>query len=172
MKKLNYLLVLVALLFTTNAFSQGMEPPKPIQSDLMNSMIGTWVSEPYEMMGMKMTDEVTQSWILNGQFFEVRVKSKGENGFDYEALVIMAPSEDGTMTGTGYDIFGKNAVSSYTGTSEGNTVYLTGKSSWGSETRNMTVDGNIMTQNVVFNMVGQDGKEMPPMSMTISLNKK
>ncbi len=105
MKKLNYLLVLVALMFTTNAFSQGMEPPKPIQSDLMNSMIGTWVSEPYEMMGMKMTDEVTQSWILNGQFFEVRVKSKGENGFDYEALVIMAPSEDGTMTGTGYDIF-------------------------------------------------------------------
>ncbi|HMQ70015.1 MAG TPA: hypothetical protein PKA90_13550 [Ignavibacteria bacterium] len=172
MKKLNYLLVLVALMFTTNAFSQGMEPPKPVQSELINSMEGTWISEPYEMMGMKMTDEVTQSWILNGQFFEVRIKSKGENGFDYEGLVILAPSDDGTMTGTGYDIFGKNGITTYTSTSEGNTVYMTGKSIWGSETRNITMDGNIMTHSVIYNMMGQDGKEMPPMSMSISYNKK
>lgn len=172
MKKLNLALILFALFISSNVFSQGMQPPKPIESELLNSMVGTWVSEPYEMMGMKMTDEVTQSMILNGQFFEVKVKSKGENGFDYEGLVIMAPSSDGTMTGTGYDIFGKNAITSYTGTSDGKTVYLTGTSNWGNETRNITMDGNIMTQNVIFKMKGPDGKEMPEMTMTISYNKK
>ena len=172
MKKLSFALIFIALFISGSAFSQGMVPPKPIESEILNSMVGTWVSEPYDMMGMKMTDEVTQSMILNGQFFEVRVKSKGENGFDYEGLVIMTPNADGTMTGTGYDIFGKNGITTYTGTSEGKSVYLTGKSSWGSETRNITMDGNIMTQNVIFNMKGPDGKDMPEMTMSISYNRK
>lgn len=84
----------------------------------------------------------------------------------------MAPSADGTMTGTGYDIFGKNAITNYTSTSKDNTIYMSGVSSWGTETRNITMDGNIMTQNVIMNMKGADGKEMPEMSMSISYNRK
>lgn len=172
MRKINYAVFLIALLFTTNAFSQGMIPPEPVNLEVLNKSLGTWVSEPYDMMGMKMSDEVTMSLILNGQFLEVKVKSKADNGFEYNALVIMAPSADGTMTGTGYDIFGKNAITNYTSTSKDNTIYMSGVSSWGTETRNITMDGNIMTQNVIMNMKGADGKEMPEMSMSISYNRK
>ncbi len=172
MKKLNFFVIALALIFSSNLFAQDMMPPKPIDSPLLNSMVGTWVSEPYKMMGSTMTDEVTHSMILNGQFFQVKVKSTSDNGFVYEGLVIMAPSSDGSMTGTGYDVFGKDAITSYTGTTDGQTIYLTGLSNWGKELRNITMDGNVMTQNVVFNMKSPDGKEMPEEKMTISYNKK
>lgn len=172
MKKTFLPAILILLFVTNNLFAQGMMPPDPIKSSLLESMMGTWVSNPYEMMGERMTDEVTQSMIMNGQFMQINVKSTGANGFVYEALIIIAPSTDGTFTGWSYDIFGKNAISSYTGTSKDNQMFITGTSSWGSEIRNITMEGNVMIANVSFKMKDANGKEMPEMTNTITYNKK
>ncbi len=172
MKKILLPVILIFLFTVNNIFSQGMVPPEPIKSALLESMMGTWVSNPYEMMGEKMTDEVTQSMIMNGQFMQVDVKSTGGNGFVYEAHIIIAPSNDGTFTGWAFDIFGKNAVTSYTGTYEGNQMFVTGTSNWGSEIRNITMEGNVMLANVSFKMKDANGKEMPEMNASITYNKK
>lgn len=172
MKKLILPAILILLFAVNNLFAQGMMPPDPIKSPLLESMMGTWVSNPYEMMGDKMTDEVTHSMIMNGQFMQINVKSTGSNGFKYEALVIIAPSNDGTFTGWSYDIFGKNAISTYTGTSKDNQMFITGTSSWGSEIRNITMEGNVMIANVSFKMKDASGKEMPEMTTSITYNKK
>lgn len=172
MKRLNLFLILTVLVISGKLSAQGMMPPDPIKSPLLESMMGTWVSNPYEMMGERMTDEVTQSMIMNGQFMQINVKSTGANGFVYEALIIIAPSTDGTFTGWSYDIFGKNAISSYTGTSKDNQMFITGTSSWGSEIRNITMEGNVMIANVSFKMKDANGKEMPEMTYTITYNKK
>ena len=171
MKRLNLFLILTVLVISGKLSAQGMMPPDPIKSPLLESMMGTWVSNPYEMMGSMMTDEVTQSMIMNGQFMQVNVKSTG-TGFTYESLVIIAPSADGSFTGWSYDIFGKNAITTYTGTSKDNQMFMTGTSSWGSEIRNITMEGNVMIANVSFKMKDANGKEMPEMTMAITYNKK
>lgn len=171
MKKIFLPAILILLFVSNNIFAQGMMPPDPIKSPLLESMMGTWVSNPYEMMGSMMTDEVTQSMIMNGQFMQVNVKSTG-TGFTYESLVIIAPSADGSFTGWSYDIFGKNAITTYTGTSKDNQMFMTGTSSWGSEIRNITMEGNVMIANVSFKMKDANGKEMPEMTMAITYNKK
>lgn len=171
MKKLNLLLIVFTVFFSANLFAQDMMPPKPISSPVLESMVGTWVSNPYEMMGSTMTDEVTQSMVLNGQFLKIDVKATS-TGFVYEAIIMMAPTADGNITGWSYDIFGKNAITTYTGTWADNAVYLTGTSSWGTEIRNIKMQDNIMIQNVSFKMKDASGKEMPEQVASITYNKK
>lgn len=172
MKKLNLLLFVLTFAVAGTILAQDMTPPAPIESSLLNQMTGTWVSNPYEMMGSKMTDECTQSMVLNGQFFQVNVKSVSDKGFKYEALVMIAPSKDGTVEGWSYDVFGKNAITHYTGTWRDDNIYLTGTSSWGTEIRNIAMQGDIMLQVVTFKMKDASGKEMPDQTMEIIFNKK
>jgi hypothetical protein len=172
MKKICLPAILILLIVSNKMFAQGMMTPDPIKSPLLESMMGTWVSNPYEMMGEKMTDEVTQSMIMNGQFMQINVKSTGSSGFVYEALIIIAPSKDGSFAGWSYDIFGKNAMTTYTGSSKDNQLFMTGTGNMGTEIRNITMEGNIMIANVSFKMKDESGKEMPEMTMAITYNKK
>ncbi len=172
MKKFNLFIALSLFFITNNMFAQGMMPPAPVQSTFLDAAMGTWVSESYQMMGMTMSDEVTQKMILNGQFMEIDIKGKSENGFSYEGKGIMAPAADGSITGTFYDIFGKDAMTSYTGTAKGSTVYLTGVSNWGTESRDISVDGNTMIQTVTMTMKDTAGKEMPSQTVVINYHKK
>jgi len=170
MKKLNFLLVLILLFATGNLMAQDMKPPAPISSPLIDKMIGTWVSDPYDFMGAKYVDEVTHSWILNGQFMKVDVKSTGSNGFTYEGMGIIAPNSDGTVTGWFYDIFGKDNISTYTGNPSGdNSVALVGSNPHMKETRNISVDGNVMIQLLTMSMTGSGA---PEEKVTITYNKK
>ena len=87
-----------------------MNPPAPIKSATLDAMTGTWVSDTYEMMGMKFTDEVTISMILNGQFLQLDIKSNSDAGFNFEGKGIMVPSADGTITGWVFDNYGKTIL--------------------------------------------------------------
>lgn len=172
MKKLNLFAIVLTFVLAGRLFAQDMTPPAPIESPLLSQMTGTWVSNPYEMMGSKMTDECTQSMVLNSQFFQVNVKSVSDKGFTYEAIVMIAPSKDGSVEGWSYDIFGKNSITHYTGTWRDDNIYLTGTSSWGTEIRNIAMQGDIMLQVVTYKMKDANGKEMPPQTMEIIYNKK
>lgn len=160
MKKLNFVLVLIAFLLCNKIFAQGMTPPPPIKSEFIDALVGTWVSEPYNMMGMKMTDEATHKMILNGQFMEVDIKGKDDKGFVYEAKGIIAPSSDGSLTGWFFDIFGKDAISNYTGTTKGTKVSLVGTANWGTEKRDISIDGNTMIHTVTVTMKDASGDEV------------
>ncbi len=172
MKKLNVFLILFVFLFSAKVYSQDMMPPAPVNSPVLNSMEGTWVSAPYEMMGSNMTDQVTMEMVLNGQFLEVDVKSTSDKGFVYEAKGFIEPNADGTFSGWFYDIFGKEGITTYTGTSEGSKLYLTGTSKMGTETRNISVEGNVMIHGVIYNWKDKDGKDLPQQSFSITYNKK
>ncbi len=172
MKKVNLLLILSIFLITNNVFSQGMKPPAPIQSPFLEASMGTWISEPYQMMGMNISDEITHKMILNGQFMEIDIAGTGDNGFTYQGMGIITPSSDGSVTGTFYDIFGKDAIMTYTGTAKGSNVYLTGTSNWGTESRDISIDGNTMIHTVTVTMKDPSGKEMAPETVVIKYHKK
>lgn len=167
-------LIAILFLFTISdhAFPQGMSLPDPVKSPMLEAMSGTWVSDTYEMMGMKFNDEVTQKMILNGQFMEVDIMSNGDNGFKYEALGIMVPGKDGSFTGWVFDVFGKNGITTYTGNLEEGKLTMKGVSEMMTEHREIIVDGDNMTQNVSFLMKDASGKEMPEMKMTIKYKRK
>jgi len=167
MKNLKLLLALIAFLFiSTKSYSQ-MIPPDPIKSPLLDAMMGTWVSDPYQMMGSSMTEEAIHRMILNGQFMEIDVVSKADNGFTYEGKILVFPNSDGSWSGTAYDIFGKNGITNYTGTSDGNKITMSGSNDMMSEIREIIVDGNTMTHNVTWDMKG-----MPQQKLTITYKKK
>ncbi len=172
MRKLNYLFALVFILISGRSFSQGMMPPSPISSPMLEAATGTWVSEPYEMMGMKCTETVTQKMVLNGQFLEVNVKNIMDNGFVYEGIGMFAPSGDGTMSGTFYDIFGKNGMMNYTGKVEGNKIIMSGANDKMTEERIITIDGDSMTSDVTFKMKDASENSMPEQKLTVTYKKK
>ncbi|MBL8007469.1 MAG: hypothetical protein JNJ56_08060 [Ignavibacteria bacterium] len=173
MKNLKLLVTILFLfLISTPAFPQGMTLPDPIKAPMLEAMSGTWVSDTYEMMGMKFNDEVTQKMILNGQFMEIDIMSKGDNGFNYEGKGIMVPGTDGSFTGWVFDVFGKNGITTYTGKLEEGKLTMKGLSEMMTEHREIMVDGDNMTQNVSFLMKDASGKEMPEMKMTIKYKKK
>lgn len=170
MKNLKTILaVTLFFLISSSAFAQFM-PPAPLKIPIFESISGKWTSQPYEMMGSKMTDEVSQSVILNGQYFQVNVKSISA-GFTYEGVVMIAPAEDGTLTGWGFDIFGSKAVTKYTGQWNENSISVNGISSWGTESRIIAIENGTMTQIVTFKMKDDKGNEMPSDPITILYNK-
>lgn len=171
MKKLIFPFIVISFLFSGKIFSQGMVPPPPLKSEFIDASLGTWVSDPYEIMGMKMSDEVTHKMILNGQFMEVDIKGKSDNGFVYEAKGIIAPSEDGTLQGWFFDVFGKNSITNYTGTTKGTNVSLSGTSNWGTEKRDISINGDILTHNVSYMMKDASGKEVQQ-NVAITYKKK
>jgi hypothetical protein len=172
MKKLNLFLFVFLFILSGKIFAQGMTPPPPFESPLFNSMTGTWVSEPYQMMGSTMTDEVNMKMVFNSQFLEADIRSVATSGFIYEGMVIVSPSKDGTITGWSYDVFGKDGITTYTGTWEGKMIYLYGKSAWGTESRVININGDVMIHNVIYKMVDDKGKALPEVTLAITFNKK
>jgi hypothetical protein len=171
MKTIRPVLVIALLIFiSTNAFSQFM-PPAPVKVSIFESISGNWISEPYEIMGSKRTEVVTQNYVLNGQFYQVYVKSISE-GFEYESIIMIAPEENGTLTGWSYDVFGKNAIKTYTGTWNEKQIYVEGINNRGSDSRLITLEGNVMVQNVTFKMKDEDGDDLPGLAFTVTYNKK
>ncbi|MBK9331647.1 MAG: hypothetical protein IPM96_04380 [Ignavibacteria bacterium] len=139
MKTLKLLAAFIAVFFiTVKSYSQM--PPEPIKSPMIDAMLGTWISEPYEMMGSRMTDRAVHSLVLNGQYMEIDVLSKSD-GFTYEGKIYIYPEKDGTMKGTMFDVFGV-AGTSYTGIVDGNKVTMTGTNEMMSETREIIMDGD------------------------------
>ena len=172
MKKFNLLLLVSILLISGKLIAQDMKLPPPIDSPLMNSMLGTWVSEPYQFMGSTMNEEAIHKMVLNGQFMEVDVRSVSATGFVYEALILVTPSGDGTINGWAYDCMGKDGITSYTGTWKDNMIYLYGTAAWGTESRVINVSGNVMIHNVIYKMKDDKGKFLPEQTIAITYNKK
>jgi len=166
----SFLAIFFILFISAKVLSQDMLP-KPISTPMLEAIEGTWVSEPYEFMGSTMTDEAVHKMILNGQFMEIKVNSKSDKGFNYEGIGIMVPSADGNMTGWFFDIYGKDGIMTYTGTSEGNKVSLTGTGNIMDEKREIIIDGDKMIHNLTFDMK-MHGMEGTQQKLTITYNKK
>lgn len=172
MRRINLLMIVAVFVISGKLFAQDMTLPPPIDSPLLNSMTGSWVSEPYQMMGSTMTEEAEHKMVLNSQFMEVNIKSVSTSGSVYEAIVMIMPSKDGTITGWAFDSFGKTGITTYTGTWKDNMIYLYGTAPWGTESRVINVDGNVMIHNVIYKMKDDKGKDLPEQTIAITYNKK
>lgn len=132
-------------------------------------LMGTWVAEPYQMMGTTWTDEATHSMKHNGQYMFIDINGKDDKGNTYTATIVMLPKSDGTFTGYSFDEWG--GVTTYTGKTDGNKIHVEGKSDWASEIRDIEINGSAMTHKVTMTMKDKDGKDMKH-NITITYNKK
>jgi len=62
-------------------------------------------------------------------------------------------------------------VTTYTGTAKDNHLSVNGKSDWGTENREITINGNTMEHKMTWTMKDKDGKDMTN-SMTINYKKQ
>ena len=141
MKKL-FILLLFAMFITTIARSQEIKLPPPVENEFFNKCEGKWISEPYEFMGMKWTDETTFSWILNKQFMEMRVTTKSAGGdFSFNSYGIMGVDKDGKYKSFGFDEWGWADISISDGKITGNKLISSGKSDF------MKFSGTMVARN-------------------------
>ena len=171
MKKI--LLVLFILLTALNiSYSQDMNLPPPVDNEFLKACVGDWVSEPYEFYGMKWQDEISIKWILNNQFLEMRGISKTIDGsFSFNVMSIITTDKDGNFKSWGFDDWGITSAGSSTGKIEGMKLDLEGKSDWGSSKGTMTLEGNKMFQDFIFDTKDETGKTVSQ-SIKLVYNKK
>lgn len=159
------LLLLLAISFRIVA----QDKPAPIKSATLDMLMGTWVSEPYQMMGSTWTEEATHSMKYNGQYMFIDLNGKDDKGNIYSGVIIIVPKNDGTFTGYGFDEWG--GVSNATGKTDGNKIHVESKSQWGSEIRDIEINGSSMTHKITWTMKDKDGKDMTQ-NMTVNYKKK
>lgn len=162
-----FFILFTFILISSNSFAQGK--PDPVKSATIDMLIGTWVSSPYEMMGSTWTETATHSWKHNGQYMFIDISGKDDKGNTYSGTVVIIPKSDGTFTGYGFDDYGGNSTIS--GKADGSKIHGDGKSAWGTDTRDIEINGNTMVHKISFTMKDKDGKDMTQ-NMTVTYTKK
>ncbi len=168
--KLSHFILIVFCfgILTTGVMAQGKKPA-PINNETVNMLLGKWEAEPYEIFGSKRSETLNYYLDINGQFLFIDVNGKDETGFTYQALVIMKINPDGTMTGWSFDDWGKPGT--YSGTTTGNKMSVTGSKEMGTDSREIEINGNKMTTKFTFSYKDKDGKDVTA-SQTVAYNKK
>lgn len=162
------LFILLAVTFFSLQVT-AQDKPAPIKSTTFDMLMGTWVSDPYQMMGSTWTDEATHSMKFNGQYMVIDLTGKDNKGTTYTGMIVIVPKSDGTFTGYGFDDWG--GVSNATGKADGNKIHVETTSAWGSETRDIEINGSSMTHKVNWTMKDKDGKDMTQ-NLTVNYKKK
>ncbi|NOS85657.1 MAG: hypothetical protein HOP31_10995 [Ignavibacteria bacterium] len=166
--KLFYVAVLF-FVFSSGLFAQDMKKPDPVKNETVNMLLGKWEAEPYDMMGSKWSESANHYMALNGQFMYIDLDGKDDKGMTYAGHIVLKLNQDGTLTGWSFDDWGM--VGTYTGTSSGNKISVSGKSDMGSDKRDIEINGNTMVHKFEMTMKGPDGKDMT-MTQTITYHKK
>lgn len=170
MKTLLSLFVIV-LVFVNISYSQDFQPPPPIDNEYFTLSVGDWVSDEYEFMGMKWTDETTVNWILNNQFLEMKSISTSDQGFKYEAVSYMTVDSEGNIKAWMFDLFGMQNVSEYTGKTDGSTCTMEGGNDYMTSKGTVSIEDNVSTHSMTFTWSDKDGNPVTQ-EMTIVSRKK
>jgi hypothetical protein len=149
--------------------ANAQDKPAPVKSETLDMLMGTWVAEPYQAMGSTWTDEATHSMRHNGQVMFIEINAKDDKGQTYTATIVIVPKSDGNWTGYGFDDWG--GVSTMTGKADGNKIHVESKSAWGSETRDIEINGSSMTHKLNWTMKDKEGKDISD-KLTITYKKK
>ncbi len=169
MKAVKFVLFLFCLLVIAGAANaQEMKKPDPVKNAAFDMLMGTWVAEPYDMMGSKWSESATH-YMKHGQYMFIDLVGTDDKGNSYNGTVIMKPNNDGTFTGWSFDDWAQ--VGTYTGSANGNKITVNGKTEYGTETREIEVNGNKMVHKITFTMKGPDGKDVVT-TTTVNYNKK
>jgi hypothetical protein len=171
MKKISVLLFVFATACSTVFAQDEMKPPPPIDNKYFDASVGNWVSDEYEMMGMKWVDETSVNWVLNKQFLEIKSKSRSDKGITYEQLGYITADKDGNVKCWFFDAWGIEGASEFTGKTEGSSCTMEGGNKWMKSSSKMSIDNNVMVYDMKYTMPGKDGKEVTS-EMKINYRKK
>ena len=164
-----FLAVFCVVIISNSITAQDMKKPDPVNNETVNMLLGTWVSDPYEMMGSKWTESANHYMALNGQFMYIDLDGFDDKGVTFKGHIVMKLANDGSISGWSYDDWGM--VGTYTGKASGNKISITGKSDMGTDSRDIEINGNTMVHKFSMNMKGPDGKDMT-INQTITYRKK
>jgi hypothetical protein len=146
-----------------------MGKPAPIDNETMKMLVGTWKSDPYDFMGAKWTETAVHSMKLNGQYMYIELSAVSDKSQTKNAIIYIAVNKDGSWKGWGLNEWGY--TSTMTATANGNKISATTQSGdWGSEIREIEINGNTMVHNINWN-IKKDGKDMA-IKQTVTYHKQ
>jgi hypothetical protein len=134
--------------------------PKPVENKLLDSMVGTWVSEN-NMLGGKTESELKVRWAVNHQYLIMHLEAKGvdNSNLKYEGLGILGLSGKGNVKAWWFDSWGADAVNTGTGKFNGNSLVLNNSGEMFSENRTIEVKGDEMKMHAKGIMTLEKGKK-------------
>jgi hypothetical protein len=142
----------LSLLLPAGILAQDMQPPAPINNKVLEESIGNWISDEYEMMGMKWNEEMNVSWALNKQFIVVNSKSVSDKGMVYESVGYMTLDSDNNVKVYFFDNWGYEGISEFNGKMTGNVCTMEGGNKWMKSKGKMTFESGTMTNEINFTM--------------------
>ena len=165
------LIFVFSFLLPMGLFAQDMQPPPPINNEFFNASIGDWISDEYEMMGMKWKEDVNISWALNKQFVVITSKSTSDKGMSYESVGYMTADKEGNTKTYFFDNWGMEGIMEFTGKIEGSTSTMEGGNKWMKSKGKMIMEKGVMVNEMTFTMPGADGKDVTQ-DMKITYKRK
>lgn len=161
----------LTFILTINSFSQGFKVPPPIENEFFNESVGTWVSDEYEMMGMKWTDETTINWVLNNQFLEMKSVSNSNTEMKFNTIGYISVDNDGNLKGWFFDIMGLEGVGEFSGKVDGMSATMEGGNTYMKSKGMIKIEDGVMTQSFSFTYPDDEGNEQT-MELTTTARKK
>ena len=153
-------IILLAFIFAGSSFAQEFNPPPAIDNEFANESIGSWVSEEYELMGMKWKEESTINWVLNKQFLEMKSVSTSDKGVKYESIGYMTVDAEGNLKAWFFDIWGMEGVGIYTGKVDGLTGTMEGENDFMKSKSTMVIENGVFKHNMSFTYPDEEGNEV------------
>ena len=135
------LITLFLLFISVNLHAQSMEPPKPLENAVYESMVGEWKGVG-EMMGGKQDETLKCYWDLNHQFLIMELESVSQTvpGQIYHGKGVYGVSSDGNAVIWWFDSWGADGVLQSTGTFDGMKITMAGENMWYKDNR--TIEWN------------------------------
>ncbi len=163
------LLFFCIIFISSRLTAQDMGKPQPVDNETLKMLMGTWKSDPYDFMDAKWTETAIHSMKLNGQYLVIEVSAVSDKSQTYNGTIYITPDKDGNWKGVEFDEWG--GITPMTGKANGNKITSTSKSDYGSETREIEINGNTMIHNISMSMKGKDGADIP-MKLMVTYHKQ
>lgn len=155
-------IALVILLTVKFSFSQEFAPPKPLQNEFFDALVGNVTTE-VTRNGKIMTSTFSVNWDLNHQFLIINLTSVNKNNPDekYQGMGIWGIENSGTVNANWFDIFGADNITKSTGKITGNKLVLNENGKYKSGTATFEIINNSLRFESKGSYNTPDGKQIP-----------
>ncbi len=164
MKHAKLFIAIAALILLTSGFlySQDMMPPKPLENEFFDAMVGNSSGENL-INGKIHKENVEIKWDINHQFIVINYSSQNKDNAEdiYQGLGIYGIDASGKVKTWWFDVWGAGNASAGEGTISGDKMQITENSPFYHSDNTYEFRDKMMIVTRKGHYKTQDGKEIP-----------
>jgi len=118
----------------------------------LKSIIGEWISDPYEMGGISYIDEVKFYMVHNDQYLVSDIIVREDQGKAFTGTAYLSIDEDGNIQGWIFDVKGADMMTTYTGKCEANKILINSKNPQSTAEGEIRIEDDVIYETWVIHV--------------------